>query len=273
MLKDIDHEFMDFNLPLVIMPTVACVDRTVSSEAWYELNTPEHDYGSINFLSLMPDIVIIDSELCFSMPYEEIETSCMYTLASLIETYTSLQSTIFSDLLALEGIEKLSSCLKYMKSHDDLPDSVKENICYASLLAGIASQNVEQGIIKGLSVVVRKYYNLPIAAISSALLFKCTLKNMQRIQFYDKHAASIEKYAKIGSVFSGIDYSYEKKDVLMRGVSEYLEELSEKLHSPTLSSLGIEQKDFYKISVEAKQFANPVELADTEILDMLEACL
>ena len=273
MLSNIDHEFMDFNLPLVIMPTVACVDRAVSAEAWFEINSPEHDYGSIKFLSLMPDIVIVDPELCFSMPYEKIETSCMYTLANLTEIYTSLQSTVFSDLLALEGIEKLSPCLEYMENNDDMPDSLKENICYASLLAGIASQNVEQGIIKGLSVAVRKYYNLPLADISSALLYKCTLKNMQRIQFYDKHADSIEKYAKIGSVFSGIDYSYEKKDVLMRGVSEYLEELSEKLHAPTLSSFGVKQDYFYKISVEAEQFANPVELADTEILDMLEACL
>lgn len=273
MLKDIDHEFMEFNLPLVIMPTAPCVDKAVSAEAWCELNSSEHDYSNIKFLSLMPDIVIIDPELCFSMSYKEIEESCMYILAVLIEIYVSLQSTVFSDLLALEGIEKLSPCLEYMENKDDMPDSVKENVCYASLLAGIASQNVEQGIIRGLSVSVRKYYNLPMAAISSALLYKCTLKNMQRIQFYDKHADSIEKYAKIGSVFSGIDYSYEKKDVLMRGVSEYLEELGEKLHAPSLSSLGVDRADFYKISVEANQFANPIELADTEITDMLEACL
>lgn len=273
MIKDIDHEFMEFNLPLVIMPTVACVDKAVSEQAWYELNLSEHDYGNIKFISLMPDIVIIDPKLCFSMPYAKIEETCLYTLATLTELYVSLQATIFSDLLALEGIEKLSPCLEYMENNNDIPDFVKENICYASLLAGIASQNVEQGIIKGLSVAVRKYYHLPITAIESALLYNCTLKNMQRIQFYDKHADSIEKYAKLGSVFSGIEYSYDKKDVLMRAVSEYLDELGEKLHAPSLSSLGIKEDDFYNISTNTAQYANPVELADTEIVDMLESCM
>ncbi len=93
---------------------------------------------------------------------------------------------------------------------------------------------------------------------------------MQRVQMFDPMSAATKKYAKIGSILSGIEDSVDKHGVLLRAVTENLMRFTKSLNVPTLSKLGIDKEDFYEIVSNAKLYGNPVELAETEIMDILE---
>ena len=269
-LKECDDEDIAFKfLPLIVIPATSSLECALEATVIINDNA-ENSLRCIEHLHFIPDASVINYEYCFECDLNETVNNCLYTLATLIEIYVSKDATLISDLLSVEGIKYIVVCIDYILKNKALSASVKEGICYASLLTGMASQNVGAGIIKGLVFSLKNKTEASIEKLSSSLLYQSVLKNMTKVQFFDEHEDLIDKYAKVGSLLSGIDYSYEKKDLLMRAVSEYLDKITKQFRIEKLSNFGITNDDLYNIASNVHLYSNPVDLADTEIIEILE---
>lgn len=259
-------------LPLIVIPTSSSLECALESTVVID-DESNGTLRCIEHLHFIPDAALIDPEYCFDCEYETVIYNALYTLASLIEIYVSQEATLLSDLLSIEGIKYMVVCIDYLLKNKTLSYSVKEGICYASLLAGMASHNVSAGVIKGLTYALKTKTDVSMEELNAIVMYQCILKNMTRVQFFEEHEDIIEKYAKVGSLLSGIDYSYEKKDLLMRAMSEYMDKMYKQFRIGKLSDIGISSDDLYNIASNVNLFSNPIELADTEIMEILEKCM
>lgn len=257
-------------LPLIAVPTTAGTGSETTSNAVIARYGNEPFKRSLRHIRLMPNVAVIDPELTLSCSYPVTMYSGFDAFCQLIEAYVSADATPYTDILVVEGLTKLNESFADVctKGGDDI--ILREKMSYASWLSGVGLQNSSLTALHGLASSIGGLYDIPHGEICAALIFEATLMNMRRVQFFEAYSESKAKYAQIGSILSGIDYSYDKADVLLRAVSEYLQKITVKLKVPNLSQLGVKKDDFYKIVTNVRQNGNPVQLAETELTEILE---
>ncbi len=257
-------------LPLVVVTTMSGSGNAVSDELIIKGMLTDKYCGPLKNDIFIPECAIIDPLLIkFATPQDILY--CGFDIFSrLIESYVSKNANLFTDALMLQGLKLIAEALPVLVNNPN-DQSALNSYAYASLLAGIGSANSRLTLIHGLTYAVcSKYCDIPHGAVCGAIMFAATLLNMQRVQMFDPTSTATKKYAKIGSLFCGIDESFDKHGVLLRGVTEYLKEFTQKLKAPRLSRLGVDKEDFYSIVSVTNPYGNPVDLAETEIIDILE---
>ncbi len=256
-------------IPTVVAPTTAGTgsEMTISVIA---------DYGENSFKSslrndiMLPDCSIIDPTLALTCPLSVNLYSGIDAFCQLIEAYTSDLATEITDPLVLNGIEKIAHNI-YKACTYDTPDlKIRSEMAYAAMVSGIGILNASTTVIHGFASAIGGLYPITHGAICASVMYGCTLINMQRLQKYAPNSNAAMKFARIGSILSGIDYSYEKQDVLLRAVSDSLRKMTAELKIPKLSQLGVQKDDFYKIISSVKLNGNPTKLAESDLLEILE---
>jgi len=147
---------------------------------------------------------------------------------------------------------------------------VLESLSYAALLSGIGVCNSSIAVQHSISYAIEALYNAPHGVVSASLLHAATLMNMRKIQKLEPTSTAMAKYATIGTVFSGLEYTTQKHPVLLRAVSSALTKLQEDFKIPKLRDLGVQKDDFYKIASSIQQEGNPIYLAETDVMEILE---
>ena len=258
------------SLKMIAVPTTSGTGSECTKNAVISSYTENAFKRSLRHECLMPEVAIIDPMLTLSCPYQVTLNCAMDSFCQLIEAYISKNANPFCDALMEKGIQTLAENI-ILACEDGNNVEARSHLAYASMLSGIGVANSSMTVIHGFaSSIGAMYHNIPHGAICGALLYASTLLNMQKLQMFDPDGVATEKYARIGSLISGIDYSYEKHSVLLRAVTDYLSELKEDLKIPTLAQIGVKKEDFYKIVSSVRQNANPVTLAETELVAILE---
>jgi alcohol dehydrogenase len=116
-------------------------------------------------------------------------------------------------------------------------------------------------------------YPIPHGAICGAMLLGCTLTNMRKAQKYALNDDTTVRFAKLGSILSGIEYDYDKHDVLLRAVTEEIKTIGSKIKLQSLSQLGVRKDDFYNIVSDTRLNGNPIPLTETDLMEILEMCI
>ncbi len=103
-------------------------------ESYYSVNNP------IKSNYLLPKVAIIDPELTLSVPKSITASSGIDVLSHALESYYSVNNNPISDILAIEAIKLVMNNLeKVILDGENL--KYRENMCQASLLAGMAFSN------------------------------------------------------------------------------------------------------------------------------------
>ncbi len=257
-------------IPMIAVPTTAGTGSEATNNAVIAQYGPNHFKNSLRADILLPNVAIIDPELTVSCPFPVTAYSGMDAFCQLLEAYTSTASNEFTDSLMIQGLEKITRNLKYACFEGSSDITARSNLSYAALLSGIGIMNSSTTVIHGFASPIGALYRIPHGAICASILFAATLTNMRKIQKYDLNSPSTAKFAQIGSILSGIEYSYDKHDVLLRAVTEKLKTLTTDLKIPTLSQLGVKKEDFYNIVSTTKLNGNPAELAEVDLMEILE---
>lgn len=258
-------------LPLLTLPTTAGSGTAVSDEMMMTSYQGDMFLAPLKNEIFMPAATIIDPLLMQYNTPEMLLYSGFDAFCQLLEAYVSNGSNIFTDTLMLKGFKLMASDFRYLLDKGTDCMQIRKNISYAAFLSGIGVTNSELTLIHGLAFSIGRLYSaIPHGAICASILFACTLVNMQRVQMFDPMSEATKKYAKIGSVLSGIEDSIDKHSVLLRAVTENLKNFTKELNVPTLSALGIDKEDFYEIVSNTRLYGNPVDLAETEIMEILE---
>ncbi|MCL1913643.1 MAG: iron-containing alcohol dehydrogenase [Eubacteriaceae bacterium] len=257
-------------VPIIAMPSNVCTGSEATNTAAL-VHRGEAGYkGYLKEYSLMPKVALIDPSLTITLTQEDFLFNIIDSFSSMLEAFVSKGSNIFTDSLMLEGLSMLQTILMGMLSGTEMKKETFEQLAYASLMAGIASSNSATTIHQNLAFAISGIYDIPHAKLMATLLYPATLVNMRKVQMFDAQGEATAKYSMFGSAMSGMDYAFEKHHVLLRAASETLLSMRDDHQIPSLEALGVQKADFYKIASATRQEGNPIELAETEIMDILD---
>jgi len=154
--------------PLICIPTTSGTSADVSQFSIIN-NTEKKVKFAIISTTMVPDVALIDPQVCLTM--DPFLTACtgVDALVHAIEAFVSTAHSPMTDLHALEAIRLMSSYLPQVIEHPDDID-VRTHLMQGSLQAGLAFSNASLGAVHSLAHCLGGYLDLPHGECNAILL-------------------------------------------------------------------------------------------------------
>lgn len=253
--------------PCITIPTTAGTGAEVTRNA--VLAVPEKKVKvSLRSNYLLPKLAIVDPELTLSLPAHITAYTGMDALTQVIEPYVSSKHNPMVDVLCLDGITRsVRSLFKTFLNGSDC--EARYDLCLTSLYGGLALTNAGLGAVHGFAGPMGGMYDMPHGAVCGILLPYVFRMNVNAFIMRHPESDFISRYKTVASLLTG------DKDASPKEGADWLVQLVEKLKIPRLANYGIIREDFpliiEKARIASSMKANPVELTDQELIQILEA--
>lgn len=253
-------------LPVVAVPTTAGTGSEVTRNA--VISIPQHGVKvSLRSPKMLPALALVDPTLTVGLPPTVTASTGMDALTQVIEPYVSNKANAFTDLFCKAGVQKIAHSLRKAYHHgDDL--SAREDMAFGSLMGGLALANAGLGAVHGFAAPLGGLFEAPHGAICARLLPVVCRINIQALKMRQPNHPALERYHRLAG------WLVEDPDADFQDGIRWLEETCEELHIPRLREYGIQRNDFVRVVENAKKAssmkANPIELKDEELLQILE---
>jgi alcohol dehydrogenase class IV len=250
----------------IAMPTTAGTGSEATANAVLSETGVQGYKRSLRHENLVPDIALVDPELTLACPPDVTASSGMDAFTQLIESYLSVKSGPVTDVLALEGIAMVHSCLvKAVTCGDDI--DARSGMAYAALLSGITLANAGLGLIHGYASSMGGFFQVPHGVICGTMMGVVNRRNIKALLLQDEITRAHEKYGSLGRLLSG----RQDKNLqwYMKFVADYIDELTESFHIKRLGEFGISSADLEKIAGNTDHKFNPVKFEKEELVEML----
>lgn len=249
----------------VVLPTTAGTGSEVTKNAVIKLP----DLGvkvSLRGTGLLPNTAIVDPELTLSLPPDVTANTGMDALTQLVESYVSKKSNPLTDSMALSGIKSAAmSLLDVYRDGANL--TAREGMSYASLVSGLCLANSGLGAVHGFAAVIGGMYSMPHGEICAALLSAVCQINIKAARNRGLHEV-LDKYGEVARVVT------RSRNGSVDDLIKWLGSLTAQLGIKPLGDLGLHNTDFSTICERAKLASsmkgNPIELSDSELMEILE---
>ena len=245
--------------PLVLVPTTA---GTGSEATRVMVFTDEDDNTKKVVYSdyLLPELSVLDPELTLSMPPSVTADTGMDALVHAIETYVSMNSTPYAEILSLQAISMIAEHLPkaYAKGSSLL---ARYNMLLAANLSGSAFASGGLGAVHGLAYVLGTEYHMSHGRSNAIMLPHVMEFNL---------SGNLEKYANIaramGEETIGLS-PYEAAELSVEAVRSLLAAVNV---SDRLEDYGISRDDLPKLVkgglAQARLFVpNPRDLVEADV--------
>ncbi|MDR3254447.1 MAG: iron-containing alcohol dehydrogenase [Synergistaceae bacterium] len=212
-----------------------------------------------------PNVSVNDPEMMLSMPPSLTAGTGMDALTHAVEAYASKNATAVTDAKAYKAVELIAkSLLKAVKDGADI--DARENMCYASFLAGAAFNNAGLGLTHALSHPLGGMYNLPHGLCNALLLPHVIKFNMDRAS---------GRYSDL-AVAVGAGKAWHSERENCESFTRFIINLSREIEIPGgLSEVGVKSKDLETLAAEAMEEAigatNPRPYSAQQALDVYKA--
>lgn len=252
-------------VPLILMPTTAGTGSEVTSIAVLS-DTKNNVKKGIVSEHLYARVVMLDPELTLGLPARITAMTGMDALVHAMESYTGRRATVFTDTLNLQAIRMIASNLRKAYANGSNRNA-RENMLYASCLAGMAFSNTQNGLDHALALAIGGRYHLPHGLLTA---FICPW-----VMDYNLMAVP-EKFVRIAEAFgedtSGIS-EMEAARLAVLVVQDLLDDVG---ISYKLSTYGVPQEEFpaiAKATVGAVRLIsnNPRDVTEENVIRLLEA--
>ncbi len=259
--------------PLIAIPTTAGTGSEATKNAVI-LSKKEKIKASIRSPLLIPKLAIIDPELMLSMPRNVTASTGMDALTQLIEAYTSNKAQPLTDVLARMGLNRAIKSL--LLAYDNGQDvSAREDMAFSALLSGICLANAGLGAVHGFAGILGGRLEIPHGVICAALLKPVIEENIRQMVKEVPYHRTLTKYVKLAYLF-GVPKNENIKTTAFNLI-ERLEQLTNLLKIPKLSSLGLQEQDFETIIPLVLKSSsiryNPVALSEEALYSILQKTL
>ncbi len=175
---------------------------------------------------LLPDLAIVDGDLCKSMPSNITANTGLDALTHCVEAYVSNINDNYADVLAKGGMELVFNNLETAFNEPQNGDA-RQNMHDASCMGGYAFTNVWLGIAHSLAHQIGAVYGIPHGCANAIVL-----PNVIRF-----NAKATDRYNDLAKVIG-------KKDA--EDFAEAIEELRSKvLVVGSIKEFGVSQEDWY----------------------------
>lgn len=255
------------DISLVVVPTTSGTGSEVTN--FSVITNPKNNlkYPLVNEL-LQPDKAILDARLVKSVPPHIVADTGMDVLTHALEAYVSTSANVFSDALAEKAIDLIFTYLE--RSFTDPEDSeAREQVHYASCIAGIAFNQASLGMCHGIAHTVGGKLHMPHGRINGILLPSVVQYNA------NESDVALERYAKIANRQG---FSTSKGKVGVRTLVNEITSLRQKLKMPaSFAEAGFTKDDLAEHSETISQEAlvdpttatNPVQPTAADVKRLL----
>ena len=141
---------------------------------------------------LLPDLAIVDGELCKSMPKHVTANTGLDALTHCVEAYVSNIDDNYADAFAKGGIELVFNNLEKAYNNPDCGET-RQNMHDASCLGGFAFTNVWLGIAHSLAHQIGAVYGIPHGCANAIVLPNVIRFNAKVTDRYNNLAQLIGK--------------------------------------------------------------------------------
>ena len=251
-------------LPFIAIPTTAGTGAEVTKNAVIK-STENNVKVSLRSDLMYPRLAIIDPVLTLTMPPEITASTGIDALTHLLETFVSIQSNPFIDMICREGMTRISASLE-LAFNDGKNLEARENMAMASMLGGMALANVKLGAVHGFAGPLGGMFPIPHGAVCACLLPAVMEVNIAALKEKNMQKQLL-KFGQVARILTG------NSSAVAEDGAVWVKKLVTKLQIPTLSDFKISTGSFFELIEKAKNSSsmkgNPVELNDRQLLKIL----
>ncbi|SFJ53759.1 Alcohol dehydrogenase, class IV [Desulfomicrobium apsheronum] len=227
-------------LPTFLVPTTAGTGSEMTSIS-VVADVASNSKKAIVSDHLFARAVVLDPELTVSMPPRITASTGLDALVHAMESYVNLSATPFTDCPNVQAMGMIAASIREAYANGGNIEA-RENMLYASALAGMGFSNTQNGVIHAIAMAVPATYHIPHGLLVGALApmgiaFNCL--------------ASPEKYARIAEIL-GSDVvgnnMDERAQSAVAGFEKLLFDLGVK---PGLEAHGVKREDIRGIAERA----------------------
>lgn len=252
-------------LPMIAVPTTAGAGAEATRNAYYR-DFERKDMGRVRNAQLSPTVALVDPILTAGCPQKVNSACALATLARLIESFVSRQAGILTDGSVREGLGLAVGALSKMSGDSEDPGA-RESMALASLMSGMAADNVGLGAVHALAAAVGGYAAVPYGVACANLLAEITRVNVEQVAGTDPKRKIYARFEETARIVTG------KADADFEALVQELRRLPISLGIPSLSSYGLRGKDIRDILDRCRNDAmrtNPVYLDDRTLAQALD---
>jgi len=251
-------------IPFIAMPTTSGTGSEATKNAVISMIGENGFKKSLRHDNFVPEYAIIDPELTINCPPEISAPAGMDAFTQLVESFLSVKSSIMTDALALNGIEKLVNSIEItVRNGSDI--KARENMAYAALLSGITLANAGLGVIHGFAQPLGSLFPIPHGIVCGTLMAPANEISLNKV-LEEENTRILNKYARLGSF---INCNLIKEHELASAFIQYLNELTEKLRIPKLSRYNINESHFDRVIQSTDLKNHPINLNHGDLRQIL----
>jgi len=251
-------------LPKILIPTTAGSGSEVTRSI-VVTDEQENTKKVVSDNFVIAEVAILDPMLTLSMPPDVTANTGMDALVHAIESYVSVSTTPFAEILAIEAISLVAHNLPlaFSKGTDVI---ARYNMLLAANIAGLAFASGRLGAVHGLAYVLGNEYHIPHGRSNAIML--------PHVMNFNK-TGNLQKFAKIaeamGEHVGGLSM-YDAADKAVQATKKLLNAVGIPFG---LSEYGISRDDLPKLveggMKQARLFIpNPRDLTEEDVKSIYE---
>lgn len=247
------------SLPMVAIPTTSGTGAEATANAIFLFPEEDLKVGIVNEY-MIPDYVILDVETTCGLPPALTASTGIDALCHAIESYISVLSNPFCEMLALKAVELI--CRSIERAYADGNDlQAREDMQLGSFYAGLCLTTSSTVAVHALSYPLGGKYHIP-HGVSNAILLPFVM---------DVNKESCQEQYKTLAPYMMSDINQFPMEQWPDKVVDYLYKLMKKLDIPdSLIGFGVKPEDLdyltdNAVKVERLLLKNPKKLTKDEI--------
>ena len=180
------------SLPIIAIPTTAGTGSEVTPIAILSDEKEQLKKGIVSS-KIIPDFAILDPLLTTGLPPKVTAATGMDALIHAIEAFTSLNSNIYTDMLALKAIKIITENIREVYNNG-ANIIARNNMLSGSLLAGMAFANAGVAAVHAFAYPLGGMFHIPHGLANSVMLSSIMEFNLE---------GSENKYIQIANIITG----------------------------------------------------------------------
>jgi alcohol dehydrogenase len=252
-------------VPLILIPTTAGTGSEMTSICVLSDTKNKVKKGIVSEY-MFARAALLDPQLTIGLPPRVTAMTGMDALVHAIESYVGLRASVFTDTLNLQAIRLVAANLRQAFAQGQNLKA-RENMLYASCLAGMAFSNTQNGLDHALALAIGGKFHLPHGLLTAFII--------PWVMEYNLIAAP-DKYIRIAEAFGERTKhlpEIQAARLSVKAVKSLLDDLG---ISYKLSSYGVPREEFpalAKATVGAVRLIsnNPRTVTEADIIGILEA--
>jgi len=254
-------------LPMIAAPTTAGTGSEATKNAVISKHGDSAFKKSLRHDAFVPATALIDPELALGCPMNVTLACGIDALCQLIESYVSNRATLFTDMLAKEGLRLFGSACELLSTGNFGTEELNQRggLALAAYFSGLCLANAGLGTIHGLAGPLGAHLKVP-HGLACALLAVPVLSMLIKRLSQDGNQAVLDKLA-----FTGAQIDRGPNAIPIDGdvklLINHLGNWTGKLGR--LADYGLERSDIDHIVKASDNKNSPVAFSDSERREFL----